>query len=73
MKKFNDFDLDVKKVSEDFGGPQNGITKIVTKITKEASNIVLTSVLQGCTPDCLTSECTDGCVHEEFSAECASI
>ncbi|HFH8957463.1 TPA: FDLD family class I lanthipeptide [Streptococcus pyogenes] len=60
MKKYDDFDLDIKKVkkSADDGGatPNATIGPICTAI----SSLITGSILQGCTDKC-TDYCTKNC------------
>lgn len=53
MGKFDDFDLDLKK-SQETGIEPNGASATIT-------TIVVGSVLTGCSADCLTAKCSDGC------------
>lgn len=68
MKKFNDFNLDVNNSKVD----KQNVNPVVSYIASE----VFWSVVQGCTPDCLTTKCTEECTiacNTEYTDECASI
>lgn len=75
MKKFNDFDLDVKNI-EGVSGPQAATPATISLATKILSFLTpsaAVSILEGCSGNCLTNKCTEGCVPTEYTDECTSI
>jgi len=72
MGKYDEFDLDIKETLDNDGG---GVTRYSTNACWGVSSAIVSSVVTGCTGDCLTTKCSAHCpkTRGHNGSQCQSV